>query len=456
MTDSAPHSEAASQQAVPSRFPLLWWDIVVAVVTALLGSVGIAGAVEPEGGSILVLLSPLLVFLLLYVALLRGALRRAHSSLARRRGDMVVIAIAICVLGVAAAVEPSYATLQSLVFPMLWVVMSAREAITWSAALAVSVGVGSALAYVRLGNEYAVWTATFVAVLSFGFSVVMGTWITRIHAAGERHRELAEELRKSQAETAALAQESGAAAERERLSRELHDTLTQTLAGLVMLAEQAERALAADDTARARDRVERVGSAARDAVAEARALVATTQPLGEGGLEAALERICSRFAVDTGISIECRIEALGLDRERQVVLLRAAQEGLANARRHARASAVEVTLGPGAHGGAVLRVDDNGCGPLRAGGGGSPGAGKLAGGARMEPGRPAGTVSSDAVSPAGFGLSGLSERVRAVGGDVVFEPRPGGGSRLEVRLPEERHPEGRRGVGLVGESGERT
>lgn len=391
----------------------MWWDIVVAGVLAMLAGVGIAESGEPGHGPVVLALAPLVAFAALYVLLGREVLLRAHTTEERKRIDAVYIALGIAVLGVAAAIEPSYATLQSLLFPMVWVTTPARQAVLWSAALAATVGAGSTISYLRLGSEYAVWTALFVALLSFGFAVAMGTWITRIHAAGERHRELAEELRRSQARTAALAAEQGASAERERLSRDLHDTLTQTLAGLVMLTEQAERAIAADDVPRARDRIERVGSAARDAVAEARALVATTQPLGEGGLEGAIERICARFASDTGVAIACRIQPLGLDRERQVVFLRAAQEGLANARRHAGASSVEVTLGHGPDGGALLRVDDDGRGPQahRA------------------------TAPIEQASPAGFGLSGLGDRVRAVGGAVEFGPRPGGGARLEVRLP---------------------
>ncbi|MHA3683511.1 sensor histidine kinase [Leucobacter sp. HY1910] len=399
-----------------SRTPLRWWDVGVTALTLLLCVPGGAGAIDwadagsGAGGRLALNLGVLAVFALLYVVLGRAALLRgmrdadATHTPTRSRVFLVLLVVT---LGVATLVEPSYATLQALAHPMAWVIVPRyRTAVAWSAALAAAIGAGSSVAYARAGIEYPVWTALVIAGLSFGFAVILGTWISRIFDQSERYRAIAAELRASQRDVARLSTEAGAAQERERLSRELHDTLTQTLAGLVMLSEQATRALDSGDTDRTRDRLERVELAAREAVIEARAIVATTQPLGDGGLEAAIERVALRMAADTGLDIVCTLAGSAmLSRELQVVLLRATQEGLANARKHARATRVEVTLTHSPNGDTRLLITDNGVGPAQA-----------------------------ALAPAGFGLSGLAQRVREAGGEVSFGPGDRGGARLEVLL----------------------
>ncbi|PRI12437.1 sensor histidine kinase [Leucobacter massiliensis] len=390
---------------------LLWWDLGVGLVTAVLGGVGLlpwfggaepGAAAEAWGASAAIALLPVW-----YLGLGRRALARAMRDEPARRIDLVAVAALVLVVGYAVSVVPSYATLQVIAYPVVWSVIARyRDAVLWSAVLALAVAGGYAVADARADTPDGPLAILIIALLSFGFAVAMGTWITRIFARGEQYRVLAERLRASQAEVAALSAQSGAAAERERLSRELHDTLTQTLAGLVMLSEQAERALDAGDVERARDRVARVGAAAREAVGEARALVAASHPIGDGGLEAALERVTERFVADSGLRVECELASVPLGRERQVVLLRAAQEGLANAWRHAAAERVAVRLAAVGEGGAVLVIEDDGAGP-----------------------------DPDWDRRGGFGLSGLAGRARAVGGELVFGAGSAGGARLVVRLP---------------------
>ncbi|MBK0417520.1 sensor histidine kinase [Leucobacter sp. CSA1] len=413
-----------------ARRPLRWWDIGVVAVVLVMSVPGGIGPFEWTSGSIPspwfgLSVGVLVVFVLLYAAMGRAALLRALRDRPPTVRGVVFLALLILLLGAATLIYPSYATLQCMAYPMLWTIVPRyARAVLASALLALAIGVGSAFSYARLGVESPVWTAGVVAVLSFAFSVVIGTWITRVFAQGERYRAVAESLREAQAEVAELSALAGAGAERERLSRELHDTLTQTLTGLVMLSEQAERALAADDRERARDRMARVREASRAAVAEARALVATTQPLGDGGLEEAIERVAGRLREDTGMRVVCELSPLVLDRELQVVLLRAAQEGLANARRHSRASSVTIRLGvrSDATGGAraILTVEDDGVGFGAESSGGALG---------------------------GFGLSGLRDRVRLVGGEAGFGAGSDGGARLEVCVPLVEH--GSRGTGVA-------
>ncbi|UOR01738.1 histidine kinase [Leucobacter allii] len=391
------------------RRPLLGWDVGFAATVAAMAAIGLYTSLgeDPAGlafGALLRILWPLLVLTAWYPALGRAAILRGIREERMHRRDLVFLCGLVVLVGLATAVVTSYATLQAIAYPIVWTIVARyRDAVLWSAALALAVGAGLLTTFVRADAPDGYVAVAAIVLLSFVFAVVMGTWITRVFAQGERYRYLLEELRASQGEVAALSQAAGASAERERMSRDLHDTLTQTLTGLVMLSEQAGRALDAGDDARARDRIGRTCEAAREAVSEARALVATTQPLGDGGLEAAVARIAARLRADAGLEVSCALAPLELDRERQVVLLRAVQEGLANARRHARAARVRVELRAMAAGGALLRIDDDGVGP-------------------------------GAAESGGFGLSGLGDRVRAVGGSVIFGPGPERGSRLEVRL----------------------
>lgn len=409
-------------ESQPARArPLRWWDLAASGVLLVLlvpGGVGLFSA-RSEGGDAaweqLPELGMLGGFVVLYLVLARPAMRRVEAQEPPLGRDVVGLILIVGIAGVAAAVSPSFATVQVIIYPMIWTITGDWErgtviAVLVSAALAVAIGAGSFFSLQRLGAGNPGWTAATVAVCSFVFAVFLGMWLTRVHTQSEAHRALAEQLRASQAEVAELSAASGAAAERERMSRELHDTLTQTLTGLVMLSEQAERALRSGETERALDRTARVGAAAREAVSEARALVATTQPLGDGELNAALERVGARLRADAGLEVTCRLAPLALSREQEVMLLRAAQEGLANARRHAHATRVELSLAEAGPDRVELRVADNGVGP--------------------GPVDTTGRVSA----PGGFGLSGLTDRARALGGEVTFGARPGGGAELVVSL----------------------
>lgn len=400
----------------PPRRPLIWWDVAVTAVLVLLGGIVVIEGLDGQPGwaaertpavRLTLLTLPLLLIGIHYLALGRRVLRLGADGCDPGGQGGLFLTLLVLLLALAVFASPIQAVLQVLVYPMIWsVVIRYRDAVLWSAAAALAVGV-SMFFGLHLAASPAAWSsAALSAPISFVFAVAMGTWITRIAAQGERYRALAETLRDSQQKVAALSETAGAAAERERLSRELHDTLTQTLTGLVMLSEQAERALAAGETDRAADRLARVSAASREAMQEARALVATMQPLADGGLAQSIERVAERLRRDTGMRVNCEFDIPPLERELEVVLLRATQEGLANARRHSRASAVDVSLRAAEPGEVVLRIVDDGVGP-----------------------------DPDGSDAAGFGLRGLSDRVRGAGGRMSFGAGAGRGAVLEVRVP---------------------
>src|SRR5690606_3736963 len=149
----------------------------------------------------------------------------------------------------------------------------------------------------------------------------------------------------AQDELAALHRDAGVTDERARMSREVHDTVAQSLTGLVLLAQRARREQGAG--ALDAETLELIETGARDALAETRALVAAAAPveLAQGGLPDALRHLAERFERETHISVtvSAQVEA-PLERDIEVVLLRCAQEGLANVRKHAQAARARVEL----------------------------------------------------------------------------------------------------------------
>ncbi|MDF0514022.1 sensor histidine kinase [Agromyces sp. H3Y2-19a] len=384
-----------------------WWDaaaIAVAVVTVLFGLTD-----PPYGPPDYGAWAVAGVFLVVYFAYLRGRLDREDPT------QHVVITIVLsAVVGVGVAFDPGASILQAFAYPFLWVTApSTRRAIVANVGLAIALLVG----YVVHFGWGGVVAGVAVAGLSLGFSLALGLWITHIAAIGEERARLLVELQSAQGQLAALHRDAGVSDERARLAREIHDTIAQSLTGLVMVAQRAGNRLDGSDdasqgTAAARADIELIEQMAREALTEARGLVATLAPVSaDGGLTAALGRLGAAFERETGVRVAVDADASGLDRELEVVLLRSAQEGLANVRKHAGASRVAITVADrGAHE-VVLTVCDDGAGP-------SPAA----------PG-----VSSPA--PAGFGLAGLRDRAALVGGTLEFGPANGGGSLLRVTVP---------------------
>lgn len=306
--------------------------------------------------------------------------------------------------------EPSLATMQIIVYPLVWIFSPDRRGgVVGSLIIGATVFAGYAVGFgFAVG---AVVESLAVATLSATFSIAMGWWITAIAAYGDERARLLADLTLAQQQVEALSRDKGAADERERLAREIHDTLAQTLAGLVILAEQAGRRWRAGDAAGAATTVGHLEAVARDALDETRAIVARTAAVpGDRALDAAVERLAARFRADTGLEIVVNAPVEPgepLDRDAQVVLLRCLQEGLANVRKHAAAAHVVVTVACGRDGGVSLTVSDDG----------------------------RGFEARDASPSIGYGLDGMRERVALAGGSIELTSAAGSGTTLTVMLP---------------------
>lgn len=226
-------------------------------------------------------------------------------------------------------------------------------------------------------------------------------------------RERADALAAENARLAAGAALSATLAERNRIARELHDTIAQGLTAATMQLEAAQRALERDPE-RARARLARAHELSRETLAEVRRSVwLLGAPLVEGAaLGAALADLAARFAERTGVRATYAHTGAGLDldSERAAQVLRIVQEALQNVERHAGAASVEVGTARAADGSVSVWVRDDGRG--------------------FDPARPPAPAAGG-----GFGLSSLRERARLAGAALLIDSAPGRGTVISVSLP---------------------
>ncbi|MGW8379801.1 sensor histidine kinase [Streptomyces sp. ODS28] len=249
-----------------------------------------------------------------------------------------------------------------------------------------------------------------------------------LYRESEHRRRLIEELKDTRADLAEAQHTAGVLAERERLAREIHDTLAQGLSSIQLLLRAAERALP-ERTDAALTHVGQARQAAVDNLAEARRFVAALAPpaLEDTSLAGALERLCATTSARHPLT--ARFHETGtpvpLPTSYEVALLRIAQSALANTVQHAGATSAEVTLSYlGDH--VAVDITDDGRGVPEEQQPTGPGAGSGSGSPRT-----------------GFGLAAMRARMQALGGTFAVESAPGEGTALAARLPLDVRPDQR-------------
>ncbi|MCA1690978.1 MAG: sensor histidine kinase [Actinobacteria bacterium] len=255
-----------------------------------------------------------------------------------------------------------------------------------------------------------------VAVAAAGAGILLSLWVDAIMRQSQDRHRLIEELEATRAELAVAERQAGTLGERQRLAREIHDTLAQGVTSVVTLLEATEAELAPGQDV-ARRHLGHALRTARDTLAEARRFVWALQPkaLDRGSLAEALGRLAETLADETGMT--ARLLVTGppqpLSAQAEIALLRAAQEGTANIRKHARATEAVLTLS---------YLDDRAILDVRDDGRGFDAAAVAAGGPRAE-------------VAGGLGLPGLKARLAMLGGGLDVESTPGEGTVLVAQVP---------------------
>lgn len=308
---------------------------------------------------------------------------------ARSLGPSAYLLLGYATVGVLTWIDPNTLVLLFMLYPETFLSLPRRHAIPATVVLTATY---TLVLMARSGwSADALRLAGFGGVVTLAFSLALGLFLVGITRESEQRRTLIEELIAARRELDAAQRAAGAAAERERLSRDIHDTLAQGFTSVVMLAQAGEAALAGGKVDEVLARLEQIHATAREGLDEARSLVASTQPwaLEGSSLEQALGRLVARFGSETGVraTFSGSGGAAPHSASADVVLLRAAQEALANVRRHAHARSVDVRLRCDGSG-TTLEVCDDGRG-------------------------------FDAAAPSpGYGLAGMRARSLEVGGTV--------------------------------------
>jgi signal transduction histidine kinase len=209
------------------------------------------------------------------------------------------------------------------------------------------------------------------------------------------------------------AQKLAAAEERQRLARDLHDSVTQALYGVTLYAEAASRLLATGEAKQASEHLADLRETAQEALREVRLLIFELRPpvLEKEGLIAALrarlETVEGRSGLQTIFEVKGDDQQKRLPLELETGLYRIAQEALNNTLKHAQARQVRVCLHYlETEGRVILEISDDGQG-FEA----TNGAGK---------GR--------------FGLHSMRERAALLGGQLMVTSKPGEGTTIRVEV----------------------
>ncbi|WP_228648451.1 sensor histidine kinase [Microtetraspora sp. AC03309] len=233
--------------------------------------------------------------------------------------------------------------------------------------------------------------------------------IAQLREAGAKLAELAEENAHLQAQLLTSAREAGVLGERQRMAREIHDTIAQGLTAICTQLEAADNTI--DDIPATRSRLNTVRTLARESLNEARRSVQALRPapLDEAQLATALHDIAGKWSQTTGVpaSVSVTGDPRPLHAEVEITLLRVAQEALANIGKHASATRAGLTLSY-MEDVVALDVRDDGAGFTEA------------------------TSSS---SEGGFGLIAMRQRVTRLAGDFAIETAPGQGTGISATIP---------------------
>ncbi|GAA4231657.1 signal transduction histidine kinase [Streptosporangium album] len=234
--------------------------------------------------------------------------------------------------------------------------------------------------------------------------------IAQLKETGAKLAALAEDNAILQAQLLTRAREAGALGERQRMAREIHDTIAQGLTAVLTQLEAADSMV--EDVPAVRSRLNTVRTLARDSLNEARRSVQALRPapLDDAQLAAALHDIATKWSQTTGTpaSVSVTGDPRPLHVEVEITLLRVAQEALTNVGKHASATRVGLTLSY-MEDVVALDVRDDGSGFT-----------------------PEATGSSNA---GGFGLIAMRQRVTRLAGAFAIETAPGQGTGISATVP---------------------
>lgn len=271
----------------------------------------------------------------------------------------------------------------------------------------VAVGSSTAVAVIAFGLHRGFDPAGLIGpVLGAAVAVAIGLGYQALTREVRERQHLIEELTRTRSQLAVAERAAGVVQERERLAREIHDTLSQSLSSIIMLLHAAQRS--GPGSPSSQDRVEQAREAAEEALSETRDFIHALVPpsLRTGGIAGALDRLARQTEHTAGLEVELAVphDVGPLPTPVEAGLLRIAQSAIANVVQHAHATRIDVTL-TRMNDEIILDVVDDGDGFEQA------------------------QLPTDSDRPP-FGLVAMKERAASLGGRLVVESSPGRGTSI--------------------------
>ncbi|MFN8381139.1 MAG: sensor histidine kinase [Anaerolineales bacterium] len=245
-------------------------------------------------------------------------------------------------------------------------------------------------------------TLYLVAALLIVTQVIISSFINSLILQSNQRYQLLEELTQTRTDLLKVEREAGILAERQRLAREIHDTLAQDFTSIVMHLTAAQLHPSSSQT-----HIQQAEQTARDGLDESRRIVWALRPeqLEHSSLVESIERLVARFSAENSIRVENAITGTprSLGPEKEAALLRVAQEALNNIKKHAQAQQVNITLSYMSDLIALDIFDDG--------------------------------IGFEEKNQSGYGLISMRERVEEFGGTLTIESTRNNGTAVAVSLP---------------------
>lgn len=297
--------------------------------------------------------------------------------------------------------HPASLMLAGMFYPILF----SRVPIRFSISSASILTLGMFLAAVIWFKPSADFLPTLitVTVLLLVTAIAVGLFINSLIRQSHNRQQLIDELTQTRANLLKTEREAGIVMERQRMAREIHDTLAQDFTSIIMHLTAAQLS----GQHNMQPHIQLAEQTAREGLNEARRIVWALRPeqLENSTLAESIERLAARFSAENAISVNIAISGNpnSLGQEKEAALLRVTQEALNNIKKHARAKNINITLSYMSDLIALDIVDDG--------------------------------ISFDVNNKNGFGLKSMRERVEYFHGTLVIESTKNNGTAIAVSIP---------------------
>ena len=246
-------------------------------------------------------------------------------------------------------------------------------------------------------------TLVTVTVLLLVTAIAIGLFINSLIRQSHNRQQLIDELTQTRANLLKAEREAGIMMERQRMAREIHDTLAQDFTSIIMHLTAAQLS----GQLNIQSHIQLAEQTAREGLNEARRIVWALRPeqLENSTLAESIENLAARFSAENSIRVNTIITGTPapLGQEKEAALLRATQEALHNVKKHAHSKNVDITLSYMSDLIALDIVDDG--------------------------------IGFEKNNQHGFGLNSMRERIKIFNGTLTIETSKNKGTAIAISLP---------------------